>query len=107
MGIQYRGYNGACTRMYGIQCSLVSTVWDTASTGSYGGTVFPGGIHHLLVNNVCGVQNSVGYRIHSDTEAVPHRKIQVYCVGWFHCCMFLQISLGDAKDGLKELWRDL
>ena len=61
MGIQYRGYNGACTRMYGIQYSLVSTVWDTASTGSYGGTVFPGGIHHLLVNNV-------EYDIQWDTE---------------------------------------
>ena len=27
--------------MYGIQHSLVNIVWDTASTGSCGGTVFP------------------------------------------------------------------
>ena len=29
---------------WGIQYSLVNIVWDTASTGSYGSTVFPGGI---------------------------------------------------------------
>ena len=52
---------------WGIQYSLVNTVWGTASTGSYGGTVFPGVIHYSLVNNVCGVRYSLGYRIHSDT----------------------------------------
>ena len=50
----------------GERYSLVNIVWDTASTGSYGGTVFPGGIHYSLVNNVCGIQYSLGYRIHSD-----------------------------------------
>ena len=45
----------------------MNIVWGTASTGSYGGTVFPGGIRYSLVNNVCGVQYSLGYRIHSDT----------------------------------------
>ena len=40
---------------------------DIASTGSYGGTIFPGGIRYSLVNNVCGVQYLLGYRIHSDT----------------------------------------
>ena len=39
----------------GIQYSVVNIVWDTASTGSYGGTVFPGGVRYSLVNNVCGV----------------------------------------------------
>ena len=28
---------------WGMQYSPVNIVWDTASTGSYGGTVFPGG----------------------------------------------------------------
>ena len=51
----------------GIQYSLVNIVWGTASTGSYGGTVFPGGVRYSLVNNVCGVRYSLGYRIHSDT----------------------------------------
>ena len=50
----------------GIQYSLVNTVWNTASTGSYGGTIFPGGICYSLVNNVCGVRYSLEYRIHSD-----------------------------------------
>ena len=55
-------------------------VWDTvftnenfASTGSYGGTIFPGGIRYSLVNNVCGVQHSLGYEIHSDT-GLPRNK---------------------------------
>ena len=34
-------------------------VWDTASTDSYGGTVFPGGIRYSLMY--------VGYNIHWDT----------------------------------------
>ena len=38
-------------------------VWDTASIGSYGGTVFPGVVHYSLVNNVCGIRYSLGYRI--------------------------------------------
>ena len=32
-----------------------------------GDTIFPEGILHSLVNKVCGVQYSRGYRIHSDT----------------------------------------
>ena len=75
MGIQYKGYNG------GIQYSLVNIVWDTASTGSYGGTVFPEGKCYSLVNNVCGVRYSLGYRIHSDTgdtNCVPGRSLK-YC----------------------------
>ena len=51
-----------------VQYLLVNIVWDTASPGSYGGTVFPGGyIRYSLVNNVCGIRYSLGYRIHSDT----------------------------------------
>ena len=46
---------------------IVNIVWGTASTGGYGGTVFPGGVRYSLVNNVCGVRYSLGYRIHSDT----------------------------------------
>ena len=67
---------------YGVQYSLVNIVWGavftieycmgTASTGGYGGTVFPGGggggVRYSLVNNVCGVRYSLGYRIHSDTS---------------------------------------
>ena len=45
----------------------MNIVWGTASTGGYGGTVFPGGVRYSLVNNVCGVRYSLGYRIHSDT----------------------------------------
>ena len=45
----------------------MNIVWNTASTGSYGGTVFPWGVRYSLVNNVCGVRYSPGYRIHSDT----------------------------------------
>ena len=48
----------------------MNIVWGTASTGGYGGTVFPGGIRYSLVNNVCGVQYSLGYRIHSDTVMI-------------------------------------
>ena len=51
----------------------MNIVWGTASTGGYGGTVFPGGVRYSLVNNVCGVRYSLGYRIHSDTG--PFRKI--------------------------------
>ena len=50
-----------------IQYSLVNIVWGTASTGGYGGTVFPGGVRYSLVNNVRGIRYSLGYRIHSDT----------------------------------------
>ena len=41
MGIQW----GVITSesCMGIQDSLVNIVWGTASTGGYGGTVFPGG----------------------------------------------------------------
>ena len=52
--------------------TIVNLVWDTvftseycmgtASTGSYGGTIFPGGIRYSLLNNVC-----MGYYIHWDT----------------------------------------
>ena len=35
--------NGAEYIRMGIQDSLVNIVWGTASTGGYGGTVFPGG----------------------------------------------------------------
>ena len=59
----------------GIQDSLVNIVWGTASTGGYGGTVFPGGVRYSLVNNVCGVQYSLGYRIHSDTGLKGVRTI--------------------------------
>ena len=59
------GYNIGDT--LGIQYSLVNLVWDTASTGSYGGTVFLGGVCYSLVNNVCGIRYSLGYKIHSDT----------------------------------------
>ena len=40
---------------------------QTGASLAYGGTVFPGGVHYSLVNNVCGVRYSLGYRIHSDT----------------------------------------
>jgi len=53
----------------------VNLVWGTASTGGYGGTVFPGGVRYSLVNNVCGVRYSLGYRIHSDTGT----RIKAYC----------------------------
>ena len=36
----------------------VNIVWDTASTDSYGGTIFPWGGergHYTLVHNICGV----------------------------------------------------
>ena len=56
-----------------IQYSLVNIVWNTASTGSYGGTVFPEGVRYSLVNNVCGVRYALGYRIHSDTGADVRR----------------------------------
>ena len=52
-----------------------SIVWDTASTGSYESTVFPGGIRYSLVNNVCGVRYSLGYRIHSDMGS-PYAAVQ-------------------------------
>ena len=42
------------------------------ATGGYGGTVFPGGVRYSLVNNVCGVRYSLGYRIHSDTGLTKH-----------------------------------
>ena len=45
----------------------MNIVWGTASTGGYADTVFPGGVRYSLVNNVCGVRYSLGYRIHSDT----------------------------------------
>ena len=48
----------------------MNIVWDTASTGRYWGTVFSEGVHYSLVNNVCGVRYSLGYRIHSDTGPV-------------------------------------
>ena len=57
-----------------MQYSLVNIVWGTASTGDYGGTVFPGGVRYSLVNNVCGVRYSLGYRIHSDTGCPISRK---------------------------------
>ena len=57
-----------------VQYSLVNIVWGTASTGSYGGTVFSGGVRYSLVNNVCGVWYSLGYRIHSDTGSHVRRE---------------------------------
>jgi len=50
-----------------VPYSLVNIVWGTASTGGFGGTVFPEGVRYSLVNNVRGVRYSLGYRIHSDT----------------------------------------
>ena len=38
--------------------SLVNIVWDTASTGSYGRIVFPGGVRYSLVKNACRVRYS-------------------------------------------------
>ena len=51
----------------------MNIVWGTASTGGYGGTVYPGGIRYSLVNNVCGVQYSLGYRIHEFRTASDER----------------------------------
>ena len=34
------------------------------------GYVFPGGVGYSLVNNVCVVRYSLGYRIHSDTDVL-------------------------------------
>ena len=82
------GYNGRY-----IQCSLVNfvlgynihytvnIVWDTVSTDSYGGTIFPWGGErgcYSLVHNICGVWYSLGYRIHSDNGRFA---VQVFGVG--------------------------
>ena len=49
-----------------MQYSLVNPVWDAVFTGSYGGTIFPGGIRYSLVDKVCmwgtiftGIQDSL------------------------------------------------
>ena len=47
---------------------------DTASTGGYGGTVFPGWVRYSLVNNVRGVRYSLGYRIHSDSHHITPQQ---------------------------------
>ena len=85
----------------GIQYSLLNLVYDTvfsneyfmgytASTGSYRGTVFPGGTLFTTVTNVCGVRHSLGYRIHSDTgTSVKHlRKVLDALVGPFSTAYF-------------------
>ena len=53
----------------------MNIVWGTASTGGYGGTVFPGGVRYSLVNNVCEVRYSLGYRIHSDTGVTADPRV--------------------------------
>ena len=72
MGIQYSLVInlvwGTVFTIVDIVWGAVNIVWGTASTGGYGGTVFPGGARYSLVNNVCEVRYSLGYRIHSDTR---------------------------------------
>ena len=76
----------------------MNIVWGTASTGGYGGTVFPGGVRYSLVNNVCGVRYSLGYRIHSDTglamEMVCSRSRSLLCysvITFARACMFISL----------------
>ena len=60
-----------------VQYSLVNIVWGAVFTSKYcmgysihwwlWGYSIPWGVRYSLVNNVCGVRYSLGYRIHSDT----------------------------------------
>ena len=62
----------------------MNIVWDTASTGSYEGTVFPEGICYSLVNNVCGVRYSLRYKIHSGTSQILTTKTIAMLVNDIH-----------------------